>query len=107
MAEQYTSSVDLEGPRYLSGAVAAGATICIVVFLLLAYAIGTLDTLYAMGGGTRTANLWGSETVFVSTAEVISFEITNSLPMILVVLAISAVSFLLFSRIWRLGRRSA
>lgn len=107
LAEQYASSVDLEGPRYFSGAVAAGATICIVVFLLLAYAIGTLDTLYAMSGGTRTANLWGSEMVFVSTGEVTSFEITNILPMILVLLATSAISFLLFSRLWRLGRHSA
>ena len=107
LAEQYTEGTDPEGPRYGSGAAAAAITICIAVFLFVAYAIGTLDTLTAMGGGTRTAVLWGSQTVFVSTVEVTSFETTNILPMILVLLAISALSFLLFSRLWRLGRHSA
>ncbi len=107
LADQYTSGVDPEGPRYGSGSIAAGVTICIVVFLFAAYAIGTVDTLYATGGGTRTANLWWSETVFVSTVDEVSIEITTLLPLILIVAAISVVPFLLFSRNWRLGRRSA
>lgn len=104
LAEQYTVGVNPEGPRYGSGAVAAGVTICTVAFLLLAYAIGTLDTLVSMGGGTRTASLWGSETLFIGNANEISFEVSNVLPMLLVILAMSVVAFLIFSRVWRLRR---
>ncbi|MEO7586699.1 MAG: hypothetical protein ABIS84_01585 [Arachnia sp.] len=106
LAAQYTADTDPEGPRHAAGAVAAGLAIGVAVFLLMAYAIGTLDTLEAMGGGTRTANMWGSETVFVSTANEISMATTNILPMALVILAIGIVAYLLFSRIWRLARKS-
>ncbi len=53
LAEQYTAGIDPEGPRYGSGAIAAGATGSAIVFLLLAYAIGSGQTLAAMGGGVR------------------------------------------------------
>ncbi len=104
LAEGYMVGVDAASPRYGTGAIAAGVTICIIVFLLTAYAIGTLDTLWAVGGGTRTTQLWGSETIFTATADGISMGTTNILPALGVLIAISAVVFLLFSRIWRLAR---
>ena len=107
LAERYTAGIDPAGPRYGSGAVAAGVTVGVLALLFLAYAIGTLDTLLAMGGGTRTANIWGSETVFVSTTGATSFEIINVVPMLAVILGLAALVFLLVSRIWRLLRRSA
>ncbi|MDO5737278.1 MAG: hypothetical protein Q4P15_12470 [Propionibacteriaceae bacterium] len=104
LAEGYTGGTDAAGPRYGTGAMAAGAAICIVVFLLMAYAIGTLDTLQYVGGGTRIVSLWWAEATLVSTTDEISLGITNLLPALGVLAAISAVVFLLFSRIWRLGR---
>lgn len=106
LAEQYTAEMDPEGPRYVAGAVAGGIAICVTAFLVMAYAIGTLDTLQAMGGGTRTVTLWGSQTVFISTAEQISMSTTNILPLVLVIALIGTVAYLVFSRIWRLARTS-
>ncbi|MEO7129972.1 MAG: hypothetical protein ABIZ07_01170 [Dermatophilaceae bacterium] len=106
LAEQYTAGIDPEGPRYGSGAIAAGATGSAIVFLLLAYAIGSGQTLAAMGGGVREVTLWGSQIILTSRADVDSLEIANVLPLLLVILAISAVSFVLFARIWRLRHRS-
>lgn len=104
LASRYTAETDPEGPRYATGAVAAGIAVAAVVFLWLAYAIGTLDTLEAMGGGTRTGTLWGAETTYVSTADEISISTANILPAFLVVVGVWAVVFLLFSRIWRAAR---
>lgn len=106
LATQYTAGMDPEGPRYVQGALAAGATVAAIVFLLVAYAVGTLDTLSFVGGGTRTLSLWGSETVLTATPEVTSVQIMNAISMVLVIAAISAVAFLVFSRIWRIGRKS-
>lgn len=106
LAEQYTTDSDREGPRWATGAMAAALTAGAIVYMLLAYGIGALDTLVEMGGGTRTTNLWGSETVLVGTASELSMEMTNVLPALAVLVAISAVVFLLFSRGWRLARRS-
>lgn len=106
LASQYTTGIDPEGPRYGSGALAAGVTVCAIVFLMLAYAIGTLDTLDALGGGVRDMKFWGSQMTFTSTTDTISFDMVNILPMLLVTLAISVVTFLIFARIWRLRHRA-
>lgn len=105
LAQQYTSETDLEGPRWSAGALAAGLTVAAIVFLLLAYMFGTLDTLLEMGGGKRTVGLGGSEVVLVGTASELSFSATNVLPALAVIVVISAIVFLLFARIWRLARK--
>lgn len=104
LAQRYTSETDLEGPRWSAGALAAGLTIAAAVFLLMAYAIGTVDTLLELGGGTRTVSLWGSELVMVGTASELSLNASNVLPALAVLVAISSVMFLLFARVWRLAR---
>lgn len=106
LADRYTATIDPEGPRYVAGAVAAGVTAGAILYLLMAYGIGTLDTLVDMGGGTRTTNLWGSEFIFTGTADEFSVATTSFLPAFTIAAAICAVVFLLFSRIWRLARRS-
>ncbi len=106
LAAQYTAEMDPEGPRYGVGVVAGGIAVCVAAFLLMAYAIGTLDTLEAMGGGTRTVNLWGSETILVSTADEISMGTTNILPLVLLLAIVGTVAYLGFARIWRLARTS-
>ena len=104
LAQQYTLEADLEGPRWTAGTFAAGLTVAAIVFLLQAYAFGVMDTLVDVGGGTRTTNLWGSTTIFVGTSSEYSMATANVLPAVAVLAAIGAVAFLLFSRIWRLGR---
>lgn len=104
LAEGYTSGVDAAGPRYTTGAIAAVVTAGAIAWLLMAYAIGTLDTLVAVGGGTRTANLWGADILFTGTADVLSVETADILSPLLVIIVICAVVYVLFSRIWRLGR---
>lgn len=104
LAEQYTTDGDREGPRWTTGAIAAVLTMGAIVYMLQAYAFGVMDTLVDVGGGTRTTTLWGSTTLFVGTASEYSMETTNILPALAVLVAIGAVVFLLFSRIWRLGR---
>lgn len=106
LAARYTATTAPDGPRYVAGAVAAALMAGAILYLATAYAFGTLDTLVAMGGGTRSARLWGSEFVFVGTAEEISVATTSLLPAFAVSAAACAVAFLLFSRIWRLARRS-
>lgn len=102
LAEQYTETIGAEGPRPGSGAIGAGVTFAFLVFLGVAYAIGTLQTLLFMGGGTRTVNLWGTAASFTATSGETSIQLSNVLPMIGVAIAISAIAFLVFARMWRL-----
>lgn len=104
LAQHYTTDVDREGPRYTTGALAVGLVVAAILSMLFAYAIGILDTLVEVGGGSRTANLWGSETIVTGSSSEFSVEMTNILPALAVLVAISAVVFLLFARIWRLSR---
>ncbi|MGV8845061.1 hypothetical protein [Tessaracoccus sp.] len=106
LAGQYTAEMDPEGPRYVAGVVAGGVAVCVAAFLLMAYAVGTLDTLEAMGGGSRLVTLWGSEALFISTADEISMTTTNVLPLVLLLAIVGTLAYLLFSRIWRLARKS-
>ena len=106
LAEQYTTDVDREGPRWTTGAIAAVLTMGVIVYMFQAYAFGVMDTLVDTGGGTRTVSFWGSETIFVGTSSEYSMATTNVLPAVAVLVAIGAVVFLLFSRIWRLARAS-
>lgn len=105
LAERYTDELDHEGPRYVSGGIAAALAGSALLYFLGAYAVGALDTLDAVGGGTRTAHLFGSKVVFTATSQQYSVEISNALPLTLVVIAVSSIAFLLVARIWRLRHR--
>ena len=102
LAEQYVASLGRRLPRWTTGAVAAGLSIGILVFLGMSYAFGTLDTLDALGGGTRTAYPFGAPTTFVNDGDSISVESTFTLAGAAFFTAVAVVSFVLGSRVWRL-----
>ncbi|WP_182111998.1 MULTISPECIES: hypothetical protein [unclassified Actinotalea] len=101
LAESYTSELGRPLPRWNSGAVAATLAVGMMVYLGGAYAIGTLDTLEALGGGTVTRYPFGAPTVFVATQDEFSVTQTPSAPGAAVLVAVGAVAFLLGSRVWR------
>ncbi len=104
LAHEYASGIDDAGPRYITGAKAAILTAGAILYLLMAYGMGTLDTLLAMGGGTRTTDAWGIQFHFFASENEFGVESSDVLPAFAVLLAISVVVFSLVSRIWRLGR---
>ena len=108
LAEQYTAELGRPVPRLATGAVAAAVTIGLILYLGLAYALGTQDTLEALGGGSVTTYPFGAETTFTNTAQEISLETNPSLAGTAFVLGAAFVAFTLGSRLWRFGtgRRS-
>ncbi len=101
LAERYLAELDRRLPRWVSGAVAAALTAGAFLYLGMAYAFGTLDTLDALGGGTVTRYPFGAETIFTVGEESLGVELRPSLAGVVVVVGVSAVAFLLASRSWR------
>ena len=52
LADAYLSELGRRVPRWTTGAVWGALAIAVVMYLTVAYAIGTLDTIDQMGGGT-------------------------------------------------------
>lgn len=101
LAEQYIAEYGKRLPRYTTGAVAAGLAVSLIVYPFVAYSLGALDAIESMGGGSVMRYLFGSETVFTSTAEEISVAAVGS-PGWLVVYGVAAtVAFVLGARLWR------
>jgi len=101
LADGYIAELGRPVPRWTTGAVAASLAIIFIVYLGVAYAIGTVDTLEAMGGGTVTTYPFGAETIFTSTADEISVQTQLSAAGASFFLGVAAVAFTLGSRLWR------
>lgn len=101
LADGYRAQLGRRVPRWTAGATAAALAVAAVVYLGFAYAIGTLDTLEALGGGSVTRYPFGGETVFTSTADGVSVESTLSWQGALAVAVVAVVAFVLGSRAWR------
>lgn len=101
LAESYRADLGRPLPRWTAGAVSAALAAAFLLYLAGAYAVGTLDTLEALGGGTLTTYPLGGETTFTVADDAISVESTLGLPGVLLVLAVAVVAFVLGSRLWR------
>ena len=101
LADGYIAELGRPVPRWTTGAVAAGLAVLFIVYLGVAYAIGTVDTLEAMGGGTVTTYPFGAETIFTSTTDGISVQTQLSAAGTSFFLGVAAVTFTLGSRLWR------
>lgn len=101
LADRYLAEVDRPLPRMTTGAVAAALAIAALLYLATAYTFGTLDTLLALGGGTRTAHPLGAEVLFTATDDRIVVEGTLSWQGLALHLGVGLVAFVLGSRLWR------
>lgn len=101
LAEGYIAELGHRVPRWASGAVAAALAAGMVLYLGMAYAFGTLDTLEALGGGTVTRFPFGAETVFEVSDDGLALETRPSLAGAAFVAGLATVAFLLASRSWR------
>ena len=104
LADGYIAELGRPVPRWTTGAVAAGLVIGFIVYLGVAYGIGTIDTLEAMGGGTVTTYPFGAETTFTYTADEISVQTQLNAAGASFLLGVAAVAFTLGSRLWRAFR---
>lgn len=106
LAQGYLGELGTHRPRYTSGAVAAGLVVGAVLWFGAAYALGTLDTLETLGGGTLTRHPFGGEVVFTSTGAEISVLAEPTWAGTAVLVGLAALAFALASRIWRVWRRA-
>lgn len=101
LAERYKAQLDRPLPRWTSGAVAAALAVGALLYLGMAYGLGTMHTLEALGGGTVTTRPLGGEVVFTAVDDEFSVAWTMSWAGLLVVAAVAGVTFALASRVWR------
>lgn len=101
LAESYRADLGRPLPRWTAGAVSATLAAAFLLYLAGAYAVGTLDTLEALGGGTLTRYPLGGETTFTVADDAFRVESTVGAPGVLLVLAVGLVAFVLGSRLWR------
>lgn len=101
LAERYTAELGRRLPRWATGAVVAGLTVSVLLYLMMAYTFGALDTLDALGGGTVTFELLGATTTLTHTAEEISAAANLSWGWAALYAGVAVVSFLLSARVWR------
>ena len=104
LADRYKDELGRPLPRYYSGAVAAALAVGFILYLAVAYSVGTLDALEAMGGGSVTTHSLGAATTFTSTADEISVQTQITWQWATLYVSIAVVTFLVGSRIWRAAR---
>jgi len=104
LADGYTTELGRRVPRWTTGIVAAALAVGLIIYLSLAYALGTNNTLEAMGGGTVTTYPFGAETIFTNTADEISLQTSPSPAGFAFVVGSALVAFILGSRLWRAFR---
>lgn len=101
LAERYIAELGRRLPRWTTGALAAGAAVGVLTFLLMFYAFGVLDALDAMGGGTVSFDVLGGSSTLTRTADEISASLDLGWGWLALYAAVAAVSFLLGARLWR------
>ena len=91
------------GPLVRSGARSRSAPWCTSA---LAYAIGTLDTLGQIGGGTVEREFLGATTTFTNDDDAISVSSTLTWQVLVFYACVFTVPFLLGARVWRVWART-
>ena len=88
-------------PRWTTGAVWGALPVGAVAYLAVAYAIGTLDTIEQMGGGTLERVFLGATTTFIAEGRTFAVESTFTWQVLVFYALVFAVPFLLGARVWR------
>ena len=101
LADAYLSGLGRPVPRWTTGAVWGALAVGAVVFLALAYGIGTLETIGQMGGGTVERVFLGATTTFTNDDGEISFRSTLTWQALVFYACVFTVPFLLGARVWR------
>lgn len=101
LAERYIAELGRRLPRWTTGSLAAGAALGIVMFMMMFYSSGAMDTLEAMGGGRVAFEVLGGETTLTRTADEVSASLHLGWGWAALYGGIAVVSFLLGSRVWR------
>ncbi len=104
LAHGYLTELGRPRPRFTAGAIAAALVVGALWYMQIAYAIGALDTLEAVGGGAATLTVLGSAMTYTHTAAEISVEGAFSWQWLAVWIGAGVLAFLPGSRIWRLWR---
>ncbi len=104
LAHGYLAELGRPRPRFTTGAIAAALAVGAIWYLQTAYAIGVLDTLEAVGGGTVTLTTLGAAMTYTSTASTISVEGTLTWQWLVLWLGAGLLVFVPDSRLWRLWR---
>ncbi|WP_315095667.1 hypothetical protein [uncultured Cellulomonas sp.] len=101
LAEGYLGELGRPVPRWNTGAVWGSLAVGAVVYLALAYAFGTLDTLEQLGGGTVERVFLGATTTLTSDDRVIEVGWRLTWQALAFYALVFAVPFLLGARVWR------
>jgi hypothetical protein len=101
LADAYLSELGRPVPRWSTGAVWGALAVAAVAYLVVAYAIGTLDTLGQLGGGTVERVFLGATTTFTNEDDALSVTSTFTWQALVFYACVFTVPFLLGARVWR------
>ena len=101
LAESYLRELGRPVPRWTTGAVWGTLAVAVVVYLALAYAVGTLDTLEQLGGGSVERVFLGATTTLTSDDNTFGLETSFTWQVLAFYAVVFAVPFLLGARVWR------
>ncbi len=107
LAHGYLAELGRQRPRFTTGAIAAGLAIGALWYMQVAYAIGALDALGAVGGGTATLTVLGASATYTHTSSALSVQGTFAWQWFALWFGVGLLAFALASRIWRLWRTKA
>ncbi|GEL96620.1 hypothetical protein [Cellulomonas terrae] len=101
LADGYLSELRRPVPRWTTGAVWGALAVGAVAYLAVAYAIGTMDTIGQMGGGTLERAFLGATTTFTHDDDAMSVASTFTWQVLVFYACVFTVPFLLGARVWR------
>jgi hypothetical protein len=106
LAAAYLSDLERPYPRWSTAVWWAGAGLYVLVGLGMAYSLGVMDSLTAVGGGSVDLVVFGTPVKFTNTAEEISAQFQLTPASFGWLVATTATPYLIGARAWRLWPRS-
>ncbi len=107
LAQGYLSALGRPRPRFTAGATAAALVIGAIWYMQIAYAIGALDTLEALGAESVTLTSLAASVTYTNTSTLIGVEGAFSWQWLALWIGAGLLAFLPVARIWRLWRKPA
>jgi len=101
LADQYIAGLGRKLPRWNTGAIVASLAIATLVYLSLAYTVGSIDTLEALGGGEVDLSIFGFTTRVHLSDQQIWAQSTGTWVALAIYGGVALVGFALGSRFWR------
>ncbi|NLF04014.1 MAG: hypothetical protein GX593_03240 [Actinomycetales bacterium] len=101
LADGYITELGRKLPRWNTGAIVASLAVATLVYLSLAYTLGSIDTLEVLGGGQVDLSVFGFTTKVHFSEQQIWVQGTGTWVALAIYGGVALVSFLLGSRFWR------